>query len=246
MTTEKQLQANRTNALVSTGPTTAAGKAIVATNAVKLGVYSTSPVVKGLETAPQWEEYRDGILAALAPVGALELALAERVAGCLWRLRRVTRAESAAVERARDEALAELATSNQIKLDHYANKGKKIVRAQRVLACIRDEHGPAPGKRGAAEIAAAEAKVTQLTAALHEAHRRLQDSCILPGDGMLTKVIRYEGHLQRQMASALHELQRLQAARVGQAVSPPAVLDVTVHAVDGVLQNKPNRGKAGR
>ena len=53
---------------------------------------------------------------------------------------------------------------------------------------------------------------------------------MLPDDTTLNKVTRYEAHLSRQMLQALHTLERLQAARAGQPVPPPAALDVTVDA----------------
>ena len=42
------------------------------------------------------------------------------------------------------------------------------------------------------------------------------------------KFSRYEGHIERGMYKALHELQRLQASRQDQPVSPPLALDVDV------------------
>ena len=42
------------------------------------------------------------------------------------------------------------------------------------------------------------------------------------------RIARYEAHLSRQLAQALHELQRLQAARAGAPITPPVVVDVTV------------------
>ena len=49
----------------------------------------------------------------------------------------------------------------------------------------------------------------------------------------LSKLSRYETTLERSMFRALHELQRLQAARSGQSVAPPAVLDVEVSSSRG-------------
>jgi hypothetical protein len=46
------------------------------------------------------------------------------------------------------------------------------------------------------------------------------------------RIARYEAHLSRQLAQALHELQRLQAARAGTPVPPPVVVDVTVSGGD--------------
>jgi hypothetical protein len=45
----------------------------------------------------------------------------------------------------------------------------------------------------------------------------------------LTRVLRYETTLERSLYKALHELQRLQAARAGVPVPPPAAVDVDVH-----------------
>jgi hypothetical protein len=88
-------EANRRNALVSTGPKTIEGKAQSARNALRHGLACALPVVPGLERVEDWEAYRDGILDSLAPAGALEEALAERIALCSWRLQRVARYETA-------------------------------------------------------------------------------------------------------------------------------------------------------
>ena len=64
------------------GPKTAAGKARVSNNALTHGISSTRLVVLG-ESDAEWEAHRRAILEALAPAGALELALAERVASAL-------------------------------------------------------------------------------------------------------------------------------------------------------------------
>jgi hypothetical protein len=54
--------------------------------------------------------------------------------------------------------------------------------------------------------------------------RRLR---LLPDSEDLTKISRYEAHLERCLYRALHELQRLQAARVG-LIAPPLAVDVTL------------------
>ena len=55
---------------------------------------------------------------------------------------------------------------------------------------------------------------------------------LLPDGGVVDRVTRYEAHLSRQLAQALHELQRLQAARAGEPVAPPVMVDLTVAADD--------------
>src|SRR2546422_11308525 len=91
---EKQLSSNRANAKKSTGPKTAAGKALVVLNSIAHGVYSVSPVIEELESKRSWTAYRFAMLDGLAPVGILEAILAERIILAAWRLRRVARYET--------------------------------------------------------------------------------------------------------------------------------------------------------
>lgn len=83
------------------GPKTDAGKARIAGNALTHGVTSTRLVVLG-ERREAWAAHCQGILDALAPVGPVEAALAERAASALWRLRRVTAYEEAAIAERHD------------------------------------------------------------------------------------------------------------------------------------------------
>src|SRR5262245_23337762 len=103
----KRAEANRTNALLSTGPKTPAGKSRSSQNALRHGLRSDLPVLPG-ERAEDWEAHRQGILASLVPAGALEEALAGRVALCLWRLRRVAQYETAVTAVGLDEVEEEV------------------------------------------------------------------------------------------------------------------------------------------
>ncbi len=78
------------------GPRTKAGKEIARLNSVAHGLRSALPVIPG-ESAESWQGHRGAILASLAAQGALEEALAERVALLLWRLGRVARYETATI-----------------------------------------------------------------------------------------------------------------------------------------------------
>jgi hypothetical protein len=83
---------------------------------------------------------------------------------------------------------------------------------------------------GKADVRALERKVKELRRRVKAKQDRLTRERILPSGDTLQKVTRYEAHLSRQLYQALHELQRLQAARAGQPVPPPAALDVTREA----------------
>lgn len=96
MTTLAKIESNQRNGQLSTGPQTAEGKAIVARNATKHGIFATVPVIPGEDPAA-WEAHRAGVVASLIPVGLLEVNLAERAALLLWRLQRLARYEAETV-----------------------------------------------------------------------------------------------------------------------------------------------------
>jgi hypothetical protein len=96
MATQKQIKANRQNAQKSTGPKTAEGKAAVSKNAVKHGLFTDS-LIRG-ENPADYEVFHDEMLADLAPVGAVETMLAERVISLWWRLRRAERMQNQALD----------------------------------------------------------------------------------------------------------------------------------------------------
>ena len=85
------------SSLAKGGPATQEGKKVVRWNAARHGIRSPAPVVPGVEKAEDWEEYRDGIIESLSPVGHLEMVLAERVALLSWRLHRVIRYETESI-----------------------------------------------------------------------------------------------------------------------------------------------------
>ena len=85
MTTEIQAEANRRNALQSTGPKTGEGVEAARFNALRHGLRALQTVVPG-EAPEQWEAHRIGVVEDLKPEGAVELALAEQIAAKLWRL----------------------------------------------------------------------------------------------------------------------------------------------------------------
>jgi len=157
MTSEPQVEANRRNARKSTGPRTAAGKAVVALNGMKHGLLSRESLVKG-ESEAELVAFGKRLRAQLAPVGELELLLVDRIVSTAWRLRRLIGVETMLYDR-------------EAKPDHaFNNYGRE--------------------------------KMSVLS--------------------------RYEVTLDRSLYKALHELQRLQATRDGQAVPLPQAVDVDV------------------
>ena len=101
MVSTRQLVANRANALKSTGPKTAAGKARAAANALASGLYAKLVVLPSLgETPDGFLAFQRAVAKSLGARGTAERALAARVAAILWRQQRVMVAETAAIARA--------------------------------------------------------------------------------------------------------------------------------------------------
>src|SRR5262249_51881438 len=62
---------------------------------------------------------------------------------------------------------------------------------------------------------------------------RQKSARLLPSDGREERIAKYERHLHNLLTSTLHELERLQARRKGEAVPPPALADVNVIVGNG-------------
>ncbi len=92
MATDKQINANRANAQLSTGPRTEAGKAIVKRNACTHGILSNELLLKG-EERTELEELRSNLMEDYAPHGEIETYLVEAILDCLWKLKRIQRVE---------------------------------------------------------------------------------------------------------------------------------------------------------
>jgi len=304
MISDIQLQANRANALKSTGPRSPEGKARVATNALKHGLVSKLKVLPGLEEEGQWQYHLEQTLLDMEPEGHMECLLAERIALILWRMRRAAKYEQeaavAGLENAerrlsgsistvsgqeQEQVLSPLeladerveAASEKVGfLERLPNlpdgevvpKAGKLIHAARKIVglsfargeCCWELHEVAdmcrmkdrPWSAGEVRSALGElAKCGGLSfdqlleklmagakkaLARAERERRMLNSTLdqyrrlslLPEEGELAKISRYEAHLERMLYKATHEFQRRQAARLGRPGPLPVAVDVTL------------------
>lgn len=97
MTTEKQIKANQANSKKSTGATSDDGKAVIASNALKHGLFAQRLILPD-ENLDEYAQLIDGLISSLNPVGTLEQLLVEKIAVATWKQLRLTRAESASIE----------------------------------------------------------------------------------------------------------------------------------------------------
>src|SRR6516164_2751280 len=93
MTSFQQFEANRRNALRSTGPKTDAGKRRSRVNAVRHGL-TAETVVGNLEDADDYKAFEATIIADYCAETAVARDLVLLLASLLWRLRRATAIET--------------------------------------------------------------------------------------------------------------------------------------------------------
>jgi hypothetical protein len=115
----------------------------VTQNAISHGIFAKVPVVMG-EDEGEWDAHRAGVVATLGAEGTVEVALAERVASLLWRLRRLVRYESATTAVTQERA-AQHRTHFDDEFDNEFQKDQRseeraVEEAQEELAGCKANH----------------------------------------------------------------------------------------------------------
>ena len=93
MSSFRQIEANRRNARLSTGPVTEEGKGKSRQNAVRHGL-TAETVITALEDAEDYAAFEMAVTADYDAQSAVERELVLRLASALWRLRRATAIET--------------------------------------------------------------------------------------------------------------------------------------------------------
>ena len=117
----KKLEANRRNALKSSGPKTIDGKRLSSLNSLKHGLTAEKFVIIG-ENIKEIETFRDRMIVSLKPVGVEQEVIAEKIIEIAIRLKRIKNIEAGVF--------------NQEILEHEADTSKskiaKIVNIEKV------------------------------------------------------------------------------------------------------------------
>jgi hypothetical protein len=220
VTSDKQTQANRRNALKSTGPTTPEGKAAASQNALTHGLLSREVLLPG-EDGAALVELGGRLREELRPAGELEGLLVERVIAAAWRLRRLGRVEAGIFVWERLEELAE-----------RAEREARGYESSFLLDLVDDDAVISDEEKHEEALATARrmrSEQEEETALLGRTFARDADKA-----NAFSKLSRYETTIERGLYRALHELQRLQAARgAGSGGPPPVAVDVDVSGVSG-------------
>jgi hypothetical protein len=119
MTSLRQIEANRRNALKSTGPTTLEGKERSRCNAVRHGL-TAETVIAILESSDHYEAFEATVISDYNAETAVERQLMLRLASVLWRLRRATSIETAIFDSAIENAPAMVSAKSMNTVDPKA------------------------------------------------------------------------------------------------------------------------------
>lgn len=218
MASPRKIAANRKNSTRSTGPKTTYGKARSAANSVKHGLASMKPILISGEDPTEFEIYLAGYEEDLLPVGVVEMSLVHRLAFIGWRLKRAERMEGELLERATHEEILE-----QIQGPAIPNFKLPARLGAELMPNLSPEELEILRKR------AGESQRLISRMSVGSSFARLSS-----GGDLFGRLIRYESALERSFYRTLHELERIQRRRLGEAVDAPAVVDVDVRTDVGV------------
>jgi hypothetical protein len=201
MSSLRQIEANRRNARLSTGPVTEEGKRRSRQNAVRHGL-TAETVIDALEDAEDYAAFEMAVTADYDAQSAVERELVLRLASLLWRLRRATAIESGLFKiQARY-----LLQFRQARRDH--REDQKIVESMYRNAVVAEDDTPQDQEEPVCSIDSG----PELTAAagsqsddLTRAFVRLSNMPTSP----LDRLSRYEAALWRQACQILWTLQCL-------------------------------------
>jgi hypothetical protein len=217
MTSEKKAEANRRNALKSTGPKTPEGKSVVRLNALRHGLRSEEILLSG-EDGGALKDLGERLRGELQPVGELENLLVDRIISAYWRLRRTGRVEAGIFAWERSEETAERADR-----EARGYESSFLFDSSDDDTMISDEKKHEAALQRARRMRSEQEDETAL---LGRTFARDAD-----GANAFSKLSRYETSIERQLYRALHELERRQAARGGAAPTPPQIVDVDVSGI---------------
>ena len=208
MTSLRQIEANRRNARLSTGPVTEEGKKRSRRNAVRHGL-TAETVIDALEDAEDYAAFEMAITADYEAQSAVERELVLRLASLLWRLRRATAIESGLFKMQARQLL-------QFRQRRRAQEDRQKTIEALYRTAVTPDDGAQLQERancdGSIPPAASEGDSDDLT----RSFVRLSNLPSCP----LDRLSRYEGTLWRQACQILFALQFLERRRPWERMRP--------------------------
>jgi hypothetical protein len=211
MTSFRQIEANRGNALRSTGPKTEAGKQRSRRNAVRHGL-TAETVVVALEDIEDYQAFEAAIIADYDARTAVERELVLRLASLLWRMRRATAIETDLLQ-IQAEILSDRSHEYEAGDDSEQNAGSVVYRIlQRALGPSLGRHSGS-GSRHVDQGDSIDDQCDPLAAPRDDPGgiSRNLTYCFLRlanlDNGVFERLGRYEAALWRQIVQTLFALQ---------------------------------------
>ncbi len=195
MTSPRQIEANRLNALKSTGPRTENGKQQSRRNAIRHGL-TAETVIEPLENPEEYQAFEEAIVSEYLPRTPVEQELVHRLASLFWRLRRATSIETGLL-RMQGEILQAFRSCRQKALESGEGEGAGACADYRQgrLADAQAAHVPDPEIRPAPnpsrDIAISFLRLANLD------------------NELIDRLSRYESGLWRQLVQTIFALQTL-------------------------------------
>jgi hypothetical protein len=204
MSTLRQIDANRRNARLSTGPVTEEGKRRSRQNAVRHGL-TAETVITTLEDAQDYAAFEMAVTAEYEAESAVERELVLRLASLLWRLRRATTIETGLFEiQAR-----QLLQFRQARQTH--RKPQNIVN-RNYQAAVASDNGMCNGRVEDVDRPNSSETNTDIGRIAHDVTRSFVRLSHLP-TCPLDRLSRYEAALWRQACQILLTLQNLNSRK---------------------------------
>jgi hypothetical protein len=198
MASPRQVEANRRNALMSTGPQTEAGKKRSRGNAVRHGL-TAETVIVGLEDAEDYKAFELSVTSDFDAQTAVERELVLRLASLLWRLRRAAAIETGLLQ-----------IQSEILRETRRAKGIQPLHHNRVLEAIRFAGGVRDGKwSGQGDVDHTQESPQTINAEVGRCFLRLANL----DNGAFERLSRYETALWRQVGQVLITLDMLRRTR---------------------------------
>lgn len=199
MASLRQVEANRRNALMSTGPQTEAGKKRSRGNAVRHGL-TAETVIVGLEDADDYKAFELSVTADLGVQTAVERELVLRLASLLWRLRRAVAIETGLLQ-----------IQSEIQREAKQALGTQPQHRDRVLEAVGFCGGVrADGRWGGHDVVGHSQESSQtINAEVGQCFLRLANL----DNGAFERLSRYETALWRQVGQVLITLDMLRRRR---------------------------------
>jgi hypothetical protein len=194
MTSYRQVEANRRNALKSTGPKTEAGRQASRRNAIRHGL-TAETVLSAFEDAEDYKAFEAAITADYDAQSAVERELVLRLASILWRLRRATTMETGLFE-------------IQAQHLHDYRQNRQLLSNSREVIHTMLRHGDAASLSALSNIATLPDSGIKADATAVEFARCFLRLANLPNFA-LDRLSRYEATLWRQAGRILHALEIL-------------------------------------